>query len=444
MAIGTATALIGSALIGAGGSYLSGKSAADAAGDASAAQLQAERERLALEKEIWNYGKEAYQPYRDAGSKADAYMSALYYGSGSYGGGSSGGPARPTDWNAYIEANPSMRQDWANMLQNGQAARFGNDITKWAERHWEKANPGAGKAGSETQVGRGDVMDMVENNPLYQMADENYTEANREGQRAYGEERQLNSKELTQGRALNLNELYAQTGNNEADYAKRTGFTDQAVADRAKLNEIYQGENSAKMTSSLGGGASAGMVGKLARQAQENSDKLNFESAAWEREARNEDYDPYSTNRFNITGDYYGNERDAYGNFYGNNRDAMRTKNTYRKSNLATRNAGRTLAYGDVTDYLGGQSETGKWATSGSVNAGQQYAANAGASMTRGASAYAQGLLNQANAYGNMWEDVAGFGGELMGGLGKSKPSGNSWNGYKSYGSDSSGGTWWG
>lgn len=268
---------------------------------------------------------------------------------------------------------------------------------KTAYQPYRKQGTQADRALDNAYYGDGGrIRKMTRNNMLYKMADDQFRDANAEGERAYGEEYGLAGDER--------NTL---TGNNEQDFATRKSYTDKAVADRAALNAIYQGENTDRIASMFG---VTGQAGKLQRAADENSNRLNLEFAGTERGWRNEDYDPYATNRMGIDQSYYGNVRDAQGR-----------KNNYRKSNIDTRYAGRAAAYGDATNFLQGRSQRGYNATGGAVTAGQNFAQGAGDSAVNSGNAYAQGLLNKANAYGNMWDNVAGFGGEIVGALSKNK-----------------------
>jgi len=65
--MGVAGAVVGSAVVGAGASYLSSKEQSKAAGRASNAQVQSNRENIAFQKEVFAQQREDNAPWREAG-----------------------------------------------------------------------------------------------------------------------------------------------------------------------------------------------------------------------------------------------------------------------------------------------------------------------------------------------------------------------------------------
>lgn len=70
-----AAAVVGSAVVGAYASSSAADSQAEAAGNASAAQLQAQRESNALQKEMYDQNRADMQPWREAGMSALSQLS---------------------------------------------------------------------------------------------------------------------------------------------------------------------------------------------------------------------------------------------------------------------------------------------------------------------------------------------------------------------------------
>lgn len=124
---------IAAGVIGAGASLLGNSASNDAASDGANAQLQASREQIALQREMMERAEKLLAPYVRQGERADGYISALLYGSGT--------------------------------LPSGQ------------------------------KVTRDQAMRLIRNSPLYQQADEDLVARYQEANRLYNEETGLNNAE---------------------------------------------------------------------------------------------------------------------------------------------------------------------------------------------------------------------------------------------------------
>lgn len=78
MAIGTGTAILGAAAIGAVGSSMAAKSQASAARDAAGLQAQATRESVAEQRRQYNQTRKDFAPWREVGRTALTELGALY------------------------------------------------------------------------------------------------------------------------------------------------------------------------------------------------------------------------------------------------------------------------------------------------------------------------------------------------------------------------------
>jgi len=120
MAIGTAGAIIGSAVIGAGVNALGASSAAKSANKAAKANN-------ALEREIYEKNAAALAPYQSMGTAANGAIGALL-------GLDTG---NDVDWTAYVRANPDALANW-NAVRGTQNDTFGGDIAKFGQYHYDK------------------------------------------------------------------------------------------------------------------------------------------------------------------------------------------------------------------------------------------------------------------------------------------------------------------
>lgn len=80
MAIGTAAAIIGSAVLGAGASALGASKNASAIKKASAEQARATETNNALQLQIYNQNRETLNPFVQTGNRATESLNALLYG----------------------------------------------------------------------------------------------------------------------------------------------------------------------------------------------------------------------------------------------------------------------------------------------------------------------------------------------------------------------------
>jgi hypothetical protein len=111
-----ATAVVGSAVVGGYTSYKSGKAQSKAAGKASDAQVQANRETIDFQKEIFDQQREDNAPWREIGAESLEELRA----------GVQSGEFNPGDFNFKFKADPGYqfrRQEGINALDASAAAR---------------------------------------------------------------------------------------------------------------------------------------------------------------------------------------------------------------------------------------------------------------------------------------------------------------------------------
>lgn len=132
MAIGTAAALLGSAVIGAGASALSSSKASKAASKAAAQNAQIQQQQYAQTRTD-------LQPYTQMGYGAgNALSQRLGLGGGAGGGGGYGGDdGNPYD--DYLAANPDLAAEAQRVTSNGQFANVG-DYLKWHDSQYAGEN----------------------------------------------------------------------------------------------------------------------------------------------------------------------------------------------------------------------------------------------------------------------------------------------------------------
>lgn len=155
--MGIETAIIGSAILGAGASAIGASRSASAARDATAAQTAAANQNLALQREVYYDQRGLQQPFYQAGLQGlygpGGVMDLMGYSqpsgqaqgqpqptnafaSGNYGAAPIGQPT-PTsgnNWQGYLDANPDVA---AYFRSNPQALQqFGGDMNRAAEYHY--------------------------------------------------------------------------------------------------------------------------------------------------------------------------------------------------------------------------------------------------------------------------------------------------------------------
>ena len=82
MAIGTTAAILGSAIIGAGGSFLAGREQSKAAKNAANAQTSANKDNIAYQERIFEQQRADQEPWREAGELAlDQILAGIKDGS---------------------------------------------------------------------------------------------------------------------------------------------------------------------------------------------------------------------------------------------------------------------------------------------------------------------------------------------------------------------------
>jgi hypothetical protein len=160
MAIGTATAIIGSAVLGAGASLYGASRQSSAARDASRAQTQANDQAIQLQREQRDIASRTLQPYAVRGNQAFDLM-APHLGMGgtratqerapslaasfTSGLGGAGG----SDLTGYLQANPDVMQHYQRLTP--QQRRQYPTPEAFAQYHYDVA----GRAEGRTMPGQG-------------------------------------------------------------------------------------------------------------------------------------------------------------------------------------------------------------------------------------------------------------------------------------------------
>ena len=145
--MGIETAILGSAVLGAGASILGGKKQASAARDATAAQVASQDRSLDLQRDIYADQRQLHQPYYQAGLQglngAGGVMDLLGHSSGGQAANDhQAGPANVfapqqqsgPNWQGYLDANPAI-MDYARS-NPATLQQFGGDPLKLAEYHY--------------------------------------------------------------------------------------------------------------------------------------------------------------------------------------------------------------------------------------------------------------------------------------------------------------------
>jgi hypothetical protein len=164
--MGIETAIIGSAILGAGASMAGASRSASAARDATAAQTAAANQQLALNREIYYDQRGLQQPYLQAGyqalygnsglmnllghaggsTQAGTAAPANAFASGTYGTGTIGAPQSGPDWDAYLQANPDVAQSFAQAVRTPHLRNLGiTTPQQYAEYHYNTHGRGEGR-----------------------------------------------------------------------------------------------------------------------------------------------------------------------------------------------------------------------------------------------------------------------------------------------------------
>lgn len=114
-----AAAVVGSAVVGAGASIVSGNKAAKATKDAAA-------QSAAIEKYQYDTTREDYAPYRQVGYQALNKLAGL----------SGLTDNSKVNWDAYVEGNPDAMANW-NSLTPAQRQQFGS-LQQFGKYHYEQ------------------------------------------------------------------------------------------------------------------------------------------------------------------------------------------------------------------------------------------------------------------------------------------------------------------
>ena len=180
MAVGTTTALIGSAVLDAGTSYLSSQSQSNAIKDANRAAQQTGDAQIALYRDIYNQQRADFEPFRQIDLQRQGAVNEILglpspaTGSGSGGGGgqSSGAAQSGPDWQAYVDRYPAVATEAARLRGQGSFGASmprsydfnGNgrlEDTEYAAHHYDKFGRNEGREltmlGQASTVGPGSM-----------------------------------------------------------------------------------------------------------------------------------------------------------------------------------------------------------------------------------------------------------------------------------------------
>lgn len=168
--MGIETAIVGSAILGAGTSLLGANKASKAAKTAAQAQSDAAQKQVDLSREIYYDQRGLQQPYYQAGLQGMYGNAGLMnllghttpggtsgapqtqtpatnvFASGTYGAGQVSQPQSGSNWDAYLQANPDVMQAWASASQTPHLKSMGiTTPQQWAEYHYNTAGKAEGR-----------------------------------------------------------------------------------------------------------------------------------------------------------------------------------------------------------------------------------------------------------------------------------------------------------
>lgn len=168
--MGIETAIVGSAILGAGTSLLGANKASKAAKTAAQAQSDAAQKQVDLSREIYYDQKNLQSPYYQAGLQGMYGNAGLMnllghttpggtsgapqtqtpatnvFASGTYGAGQVSQPQSGSNWDAYLQANPDVMQAWASASQTPHLKRMGiTTPQQWAEYQYNTAGKAEGR-----------------------------------------------------------------------------------------------------------------------------------------------------------------------------------------------------------------------------------------------------------------------------------------------------------
>lgn len=149
MAIGTAAAVIGASVIGAGSSIMAGNKAAKA-------QSRAADQATALQREQFQQAREDNAPYRSVGYGALAKLAGMYGVPYS----ASGLPPGETDYAGYVDSNPDLAAEYGRVSDQfsdkADYGRFHHDTYGQGEGRPVPAAPDVGAGGGQFGFDAGD------------------------------------------------------------------------------------------------------------------------------------------------------------------------------------------------------------------------------------------------------------------------------------------------
>lgn len=268
MAIGTTTALLGSAALGAAGSIAGSKAQSNAAKNAANASQQATDQTLAEQRRQFDIGQQNQQPWLTTGNSALNQLAGLYGLNTTPGGASA-------QTYAYLQANPQVKADI-------DAGAFGGPGNYDAAVNWRRNEYGGvdngtgqvmagGQGGAAGATGGNSAMNAFFTSPDYQFRQNEQMRALTARNAQLG----IQDSGAAQRSALQLSGNLASGEFN--NYANRlsslagvgqTAAQNTAAAGQNFANSMGNvlGNNAQNLASSYGqqGQASAGMWGNLA------------------------------------------------------------------------------------------------------------------------------------------------------------------------------------
>lgn len=117
-------------IIGGVTSILGGNSQKKAADASAKAQTQMASQAIAEQRRQYDTSRQDFSPYLNAGTAALQQINDLL-------GISTPGSVGPTDWAAYVQANPDAAANWAK-IRGTKDDRFGGDVNAFGEFHYQK------------------------------------------------------------------------------------------------------------------------------------------------------------------------------------------------------------------------------------------------------------------------------------------------------------------
>ena len=167
MAIGTATAIIGAGVLGAGASLYGASKQAGAAKDAAKAQAQANSEAIQLQREGRENAERVLTPYVSRGNEAFSLM-APHLGMGGattptgqssqimYPQTALGGTQGGSQWSGYLQANPDVLKHYQTLTPQ-QRAKFPT-AEAFAQYHYSTVGRAEGRSmGTQATQSTGQV-----------------------------------------------------------------------------------------------------------------------------------------------------------------------------------------------------------------------------------------------------------------------------------------------